>query len=136
MGDIFYPKSVDLLEKVMDLRQMRHELIASNIANANTPGYRSKDISFEKQLMSAVSTGDAGLMRTHKNHLPQSAEFSSIRPEMITPAYKNINNDLNSVDMDAELMKLSRNNVLYDAMVRILRKKMEGIEYAIREGGK
>jgi flagellar basal-body rod protein FlgB len=131
-----YPKSTAVLEKALDLRTLRHKLLASNIANATTPGYQSKDISFEKQLKSAMQPGYVSLARTTADHLPGLETLNSLDAEMIIPAQDSINNDLNSVDLEKELVKLSENNVLYNSLITVLKKQLDGIKYAIQEGGR
>jgi len=131
-----YPKSAVVLETAMDLRTLRHKFLASNIANAATPGYRSKDISFEKQLASALQPFSVHLAQTDPGHMSGPGAFSTVNYEMISPAQDSINNDLNSVDLDKELVKLSENNVLYNTLVTVLKKHLDGIRYAITEGGR
>jgi flagellar basal-body rod protein FlgB len=136
MPSTFYPKSAMVLEAAMDLRMLRHKLLASNIANATTPGYRSKDISFEKQLNSALQPFGVRLAQTNPAHMSGPGAFSTANLEVVSPAQDSINNDLNSVDLDKELVKLSENNVLYNTLVTVLKKYLDGIQYAIREGGR
>jgi flagellar basal-body rod protein FlgB len=136
MSYSLYPKSAMFLEKALDLRTLRHELLASNIANATTPGYRSKDISFEKELASALQPFGVHLAQTNPGHMSGSGAFSTVNYEVISPAQDSINNDLNSVDLDKELVKLSENDVLYNTLVTVLKKNLDGIQYAITEGGR
>ncbi len=136
MPSNFYPKSAVVLETAMDLRMLRHKLLASNIANATTPGYRSKDISFEKQLKSALQPFGVRLAQTDPAHMSGPGVFNTANFEVVSPAQDSINNDLNSVDLDKELVKLSENNVLYNTLVTVLKKYLDGVQYAIREGGR
>lgn len=136
MGDFLNSLSTRLVGRAMDLRQMRQKLIASNIANVHTPEYHSKDIKFEEQLRKAADAPTGRMLTTHPNHMGGMREVVAIQPEMITPANDLVKNDLNSVDLENEMMKLTENNVMYDALVTVLRKKFEVLDYAIREGGK
>ncbi len=131
--------SINLAQKALDMRQIRQKLISSNIANADTPSYASTDIAFEKQLKEASISHSAHsgiLLVTHPRHLQLSGNLENLRPTVITPAQAAINNDLNSVDVETELMKMAHNNTIYEALVVALHKQMQGIDYAIREGGK
>ena len=116
MGDFLNSLSTRLVGRAMDLRQMRQKLIASNIANVHTPEYHSKDIKFEEQLRKAADAPTGRMLTTHPNHMGGMREVVAIQPEMITPANDLVKNDLNSVDLENEMMKLTEN--------------------AIREGGK
>ena len=136
MGDLLNPLHFRLTEKALDMRQTRQKLISSNIANVNTPQYQSRDISFQEQLRRAAKNPRGSLYVTEASHLRSRDSLNTFRPIMTTPGQAAMNNDLNSVDMEHELMKMSENNIMYDALIMALRKGLQGIEYAIREGGK
>ncbi len=124
-----------LVEKALDFRLQRHGLIAGNIANINTPGYRSKDISFENKLRAAVGSDSMSLKKTHKNHLGHSESISEIVPDLVVPNQPAIKNDLNSVDIEKELGKMGRNNLMYSVLLQALNRKDKLLEYSITESG-
>ncbi|MBI5894333.1 MAG: flagellar basal body rod protein FlgB [Deltaproteobacteria bacterium] len=134
MGDIF-GKTVSILEKNLDLRMMRHDVIASNIANQETPGYKAKDLSFQKELNKAGAVVNAGLVRTNKAHLSGAAASSSISGiEIAERPDANSNLDNNNVNPEKEMAMMAENNIMYDAGVQLLSKKFRGLMDAIREG--
>jgi flagellar basal-body rod protein FlgB len=136
MGGFLDSFSTKLVHQAMNMRQIRQKLIASNISNVSTPQYVSQDIAFEKHLRN-FSESPNGLMKTtHPNHIKHSQGVGSFSPDLIQPAQYAVNNDLNSVDLEHEMMKMAENNVMFDALVTVLGKRFEGIDYAIREGGK
>ena len=97
--------------------------------------YVSQDIAFEKHLRD-LSESPSGMMKTtHPDHMRHSGGLGNFSPDLIQPAQYAVNNDLNSVDLEHEMMKMSENNVMFDALVTVLGKRFEGIDYAIREGG-
>jgi flagellar basal-body rod protein FlgB len=136
MGDFLNSLATRLVGRAMDLRQMRQKLIASNIANVHTPEYHSKDIKFEDQLRKAAETPKGRILTTHANHMGGMRNVLAVQPEIVSPDSDIVKNDLNSVDLETEMMKLNENNVMYDTLVTVLRKKFEVLDYAIREGGK
>ena len=65
-----FDTTMHLLAKVLDLRARNQEVIAANIANAETPGYAAQTFTFEQELQSALSTGGPRPVTSHPNHLP------------------------------------------------------------------
>jgi len=101
----------------MGLRLYRQELIASNIANADTPGYKAVDIDFQEALRiarSAANTPSLTLSGTAAGHIPGQAQ-SSAPPYPLryhTPAQPSA--DGNTVDMDVERSKFAENSVMWE----------------------
>lgn len=129
--DLFGP-TYSLLAKVLDLRSQRHSLIASNIANADTPGYHASALRFEDELMKIMSSSRGlGLTRTDPHHLPVGG-LERLRPEIITKrGMERI--DGNTVDLEEELVSLSKNQIMYDALAQILKRKFDGLSNVIKE---
>src|SRR5215470_17141467 len=67
-----FSSTLDVLHKTLDLRQQRHTVLASNIANAETPGFIAKEVRFEEALRAAATPPPppSPLTRTHPEHLP------------------------------------------------------------------
>ena len=134
----FAEPTVMLLERLLDFRMERHALIASNIANAETPRYQAADIEFEAALNSAMAfNGSALPIRTHPRHL--SVGGQELMPVSPTPAQRKprpgMGYDLNSVDLDTEMTQLVQNSLLYNATAQLLSRKFNTIRLAI-EGGR
>ena len=113
--------------RALDLRMERQGLIQSNVANMETPGYKVQDFSFAK-VMESVATGQGELRRTNPKHIavdPVEASKASAFSAEDRP-----------VDLDEEMVKLSENQLMYQAATRIVTKKFEWLKYAIDEGGK
>ncbi|MBI3584298.1 MAG: flagellar basal body rod protein FlgB [Nitrospinae bacterium] len=131
-----YGENIDIFKKVLDLRSERHNIISSNIANIDTPNYKSVDISFEEQLRSAADSGSGkGLKKTNDNHLPGGVrDIENIMPEI------NIDNtpsgiDGNNVDIDKEVTKMAENTIMYNAVAQLIRQEFEDLKYTIDQGG-
>ncbi len=136
MAGLLDSLSMRMVQKALDMRQIRQQLIASNIANVDTPHYRSKDVAFEEQLRMAAQTPRGRLATTHVAHLQGKGGLRDMRPEVVSPAQSSVKNDMNSVDLEHEMMKMAENNIMYNSLVTVLKKKFQTIETAIREGGK
>lgn len=114
-------KSINLLEKMLDVSAIKHKVIANNIANINTPGYKKMEISFSDQL-------DKAIKDTSMN------KFDTIQPKIIiaeNDKNETVRNDGNNVDMDKEISALMKNTSSYNIYSQLLAKKMELVKSAI-----
>lgn len=127
-GIFEYSKAHPFAYAALDYRSTRQDLIASNIANADTPFYRPKDIRFEEVLArkaQEVFEGDSiqelELAQTDGAHLEKfGPEF-----DKATVFFRDghmARNDGNSVDLDVETSEMGKNGVMYSALVEGLKK--------------
>ena len=117
--------SLDFQGQALQLRSERQRLIASNIANADTPGYIARDMDFAKTLQAATGTlPSAGALATsHAGHIGAGAPALSggkVASELLyaTPAQTNL--DRNTVDMDRERASFADNAIKYEATLRFI----------------
>ena len=100
------------LEKYMDLIAMRQKLVTANIANADTPGYRSKDIDFQFEFQSLV-TGES--------------------PDIVEVPNLKVRNDGNDVDLDREARLLSENTLRFSFAANVLKDEIKEVRSAITD---
>ena len=100
------------LERYMDLLSIRQKLVATNIANAETPGYQTQDIDFQSEFQSAMS----GL------------------PRVQTVAGLPAKNDGNNVSLDRESRLLAENALRFNVASNLLRGQLQMVRLAIKEG--
>ena len=123
-------------EAVLNLRGQRQQIIASNIANADTPNYKARDIDFSKALQGAMSrsAGATALATTAPNHLgtgAASSASSSGAPLLYrTPQQASI--DGNTVEMDTERNQFADNAIRYEAGLTLLSGQIKGLLAAIQ----
>lgn len=117
-------KSSQILEKMLDVASFRQKVLASNIANADTPGYKAKDISFQKELEKAVA-GPAG--KTPGKTVGQSYEVF----ETVTTMP---NRDGNTVNLDMEMARVAENTLLHNTAAQLLSMKFRMIKDIIKGG--
>ncbi len=139
-----FSATIDLLGKSVDLRTRNQNLISSNIANAETPGYTPKKLEFEEQLQSAVKKSSSRGMHsagssvtTHPAHIPLrggGGRINQVRGSIVETPAKTPGRDGNSVEMENEMSNMMQNQVLFNASVQLLAKKFEGLRSALREG--
>lgn len=133
MSSVF-DKTTDALATSLRLRQIRHNVTASNIANAETPGYKAKKVDFEEALASALDIDGLNKMETgHNDHFTTGAN-SNPAAEVYDNPDAAVNNDGNSVDMEKEMSALAENSILYKSALQLINKKMAALKYAISEG--
>lgn len=147
-------------ETALSLRAQRQQLLASNIANADTPNYKAKDIDFNSALKGALAKstspvpasgpatssarplglsspsgmlGSSGLARTSAAHLPGSTASlagNGAQVQFRTAAQGNV--DGNTVDMDAERNQFVDNALRYEAGLTLVSSKIKGLIAAIQ----
>lgn len=113
-------------EKALDLRATRQGFIQSNIANINTPGYTEQDFDFKKAMARAMAAQPA-LATTDPRHIEPG-------PVALTESFGV--DKKRPVDLDEEMLKLSQNQLMYQADAKLITKELQDIRYAIDEGGK
>ena len=126
-------KTMQALAASLKYRQLRQELIASNIANAETPGYKAKKIDFEEALARALDTDDQMSMKVTdgKHFNVGNGGFKNLQPEIVETDDGIVSQDGNTVDRDKELAEMAENKIVYDASVQLLNKKLGLLKYAI-----
>ena len=122
-------KSMKYIESAINARAVRQDLISSNIANADTPYYKSRDIDFESALIERAKKEFAkdkklALARTTPNML-EGIDDNSQKPTIFFRDGHLTRNDGNSVDLDIETTELSKNNIMYNALIETLKKETQ-----------
>lgn len=122
-------------QQALALRQQRHKVLASNIANADTPNYKARDMDFAAELKSAVARGSSGrelaLSRTAERHLPGQGPASSTKGLLYrVPDQPSL--DGNTVDMDRERAAFADNSVRYQAALTIMNSRIQGLKKAMQ----
>ena len=102
------------LEKYMDLVAARQKLVTANIANIDTPGYRTKDIQFQQEFQSLA-----------EGETPRVVDVPNLK----------VKNDGNDVSLDREARMLSENNLRFTLAENILHDRIKEIRSAIQSGG-
>jgi flagellar basal-body rod protein FlgB len=119
--------------QALSLRSERQRLLASNIANADTPGYVARDFNFAQALRDATGAGNAGatLAQSQAGHFPaQGGMGSSFALQYATPSQTNL--DGNTVDMDRERASFADNAIKYEATLRFINSHVRTMLDAIK----
>ena len=133
--DGLFGTSVELLGKTLDLRSRNHNLVAGNLANAETPGYTPKTLVFADELRGALKQRK-GPDLTNPRHIPlkgQAGELREVQGKVVEKPSATPGRDGNSVELENEMNRMVENQIMFNASVQILAKKFEGLKYAIKE---
>jgi len=125
-GKVF-DHTIGLMQDRLSLNSLNQKVISSNLANINTPGYVSKELSFEQTLRDCLDKSSLHLVASNENHLAPSdprKAMASVTTE-----------EIGEVDLEQEMMKLSRNSIEYQFITTMLNKKFALLRQAIGEGG-
>jgi flagellar basal-body rod protein FlgB len=129
--------------QALQLRGVRTEVLARNIAHADTPGYQARDVDFKAELAKRLDASDnsglrlrgthAPLRTTHSGHLPlneNSAGGSALELKYRSPLLGSF--DRNTVDTQMEQAAFAENNVQFQAALRFLNGRFQGLMTAVR----
>jgi flagellar basal-body rod protein FlgB len=134
-------------QTALSLRAERQQLLASNIANADTPNYKARDIDFKQVLQQAVQGGQAGqgnaaspasavgLVKTASGHLPGKLPAGALAQGTIQAQYRTVQQgsvDGNTVDMDTERTNFADNAIRYQASVQLINGQIRTMMSAIQ----
>lgn len=134
---VLFGNTLNMATQALNLRSRKHDMIASNLANADTPGFKAFDLLVEESLQNQNgSAANLQLKITHPGHRPAGrAAGSGVNPKIIrTPEPNNLRGDGNTVDMDREMSNLAANQLLYRASAHIVAQKFQGIKNVINGG--
>lgn len=121
----------------LNQRLVRNKVITSNIANAETPGFRALGYDFETQLRAVMDKDQPFPMKVSdprhykSNHLEADG---TILPDVFIRPTESVPEDGNTVDLDGEMGKLAKNHILYRASVELINRKVGILKYAISGG--
>lgn len=119
MSGILFDSTFTGAHRVLDLRQQQHAMTASNLANANTPGYRARYLEFSDSLSEAMT-------------LPDSA--GSIDAEVIEVEPQAMSVNGNSVFLEQEHARLRSNAVIYQGLVQGVSRRLALLKFAAADG--
>lgn len=125
--DALFGKTIEMLSAILDFRSERHKVIASNIANIDTPHYRPKDIVFKEELKAVIGDGTGITMaRSKEKHLPErSIPGNKADYEVIDSGER--------VNLDSEMAKLAENNLMHNLTIELLARKFRGLNTVLKE---
>ncbi|MEW6096983.1 MAG: flagellar basal body rod protein FlgB [bacterium] len=133
-------QTVKILENALDTAVLRQKVIADNIANVNTPGFKKSYVSFEDELSQALQKKQIPSFRaitTDPRHIqfykPQK-DPTDVKPQLHIEHDTFFRNDNNNVDINIQMANLSKNSIMYEALVNRVRGWFQLLDLVIRGG--
>jgi flagellar basal-body rod protein FlgB len=117
-----FSKTFDMLSDLVGARSQRHEVLASNVSNIDTPGYEPKDVDFQN-LLGSMQGKAIRMARTNGKHLPASTPGGNL--EIVKTGDR--------VDMDREMVSISENHLMHNAAIEMLARKFRGLQTVLKE---
>lgn len=112
----------------LSLRNARNNMLASNIANSATPGYKARDLDFDREM--AQQVGDSPVRKSATRHVDNLVGVGADRVQYRQPLNPSL--DGNTVEMSVEQMEFSENSLRYMTTLTFLNKRVAGLMSAIR----
>ncbi|MCK5680504.1 flagellar basal body rod protein FlgB [bacterium] len=133
-----FDSTSDLLFKSAQLRSQKAQVIASNIANLDTPDYKAQKFEFSDALRKASTNLSTTLpmTATHAGHFGHTSSIFSVQGHISTKENSLGGLDGNSVNLDQEMADQAINSSAYTRSIQMLKSKMSILKNAIVEGGK
>lgn len=123
---------LSIYTKALSVRTQRHQLLASNVANADTPNYKARDIDFSKAMQQAMGAREGGfsMARTASGHLAGNPAglgngLVQFRKDVQSAV------DGNTVDMDVERAQMAENAMQYEILTKLVGDRIQGMRTAI-----
>ncbi|MBE0485080.1 flagellar basal body rod protein FlgB [Marinobacter sp.] len=127
---ISFDKALGIHEHALQARVQRAEVLANNLANADTPGFKARDIDFQAMMQKAqASVSGIAMSKTHHGHMDTSSPGSDGELLYRTPHQPSL--DGNTVDAQEEQSRFMRNAMDYQASFQFLSSKFAGLTKAI-----
>jgi len=129
---INFDSALGIHADALRIRSQRAELLASNLANTDTPNYKARDIDFQSAMkMAASGQSTSGMQTSHANHIQtSSAQFNNPAVQFRIGMQDSL--DGNTVDEQVEQAQFMQNSVQYQASLNFLGGKFKGLLSAIR----
>lgn len=123
-------QGLEMFNRAIGLRAYRQQVLASNAANADTPGYKARDFDFRAAMSGAVAaSGGLGMAQTASGHLPGSAAAGGPALQYRKETQSAV--DGNTVDMDVERAQIADNALQYEILTRLIGDHLQGLRAAM-----
>lgn len=128
--------TISLLQKSLNVRSAQHQVLSSNVANADTPNYKAFEVAVDEELRK-LGTGKPRiqLARTQSSHLPvDRAEADRVTLKNAPAPELSLRADGNTVDLDRAMGELSENTIKYKTSAQLIAMKLKSLKNAILGG--
>lgn len=132
-----FGKKMQMFERSLDANLIRREVITDNIANADTPGFKRMEVSFESQLKRAIDSErepEFPALMTDERHISfdPRIDYRTVKPRITVEYDSNYRNDKNNIDIDKEMTDATKNAMQYNAMVETYTRNLKILDTVMR----
>lgn len=127
-----FSSTINSLEQGLSYSSLKQKVISENVANADTPNYKAKTVTFKSELAAAVENGFQA-RRTDYRHFDFKGASNSPYSVTARPE-QSYNHNGNSVDIDKEMSEMAENQIYYNAVADRLNGKFNSLKTVIRGG--
>lgn len=120
-----------ILKSSLDASSERGRVIAHNIANVNTKGFKASRVVFEDKLKEILQNDNIGLRVTHEGHISDGSTIPDLNYDVERDKTTSMRLDGNNVDIDKEMASLAENTILYNALVNQANSRISMRRYVI-----
>jgi flagellar basal-body rod protein FlgB len=114
---LFSDPTKGLMKRDLQLIAQKHKAVASNIANASTPGYKAVKVEFDAQLQKAVSKNNLKMVGTNAKHMSSGQSVAHVKPNITIDTTSKGRIDGNTVDLDTEMGLLTQNQIMWNSIL-------------------
>jgi flagellar basal-body rod protein FlgB len=129
-----FDQTTHFLKKALDFRARNQQVISSNIANSDTPGYIPARLEFEGHLNEAQGTSGVKLAKTQPGHIGVDGDLAGISAKVVRESQGMNIGDRNEVSVEEEMVHMAENQILYEATIQSLNKKYGLLKYIVQDG--
>ncbi len=126
---ISFDNALGIHAKALGIREGRAEILANNLVNADTPGFKARDVDFKAMLNDQID-GQLKMMTTNGKHLPHASAAADGELLYRSPLQPSL--DGNTVDTQQEMAEFTKNAMDYQASFHFLNSKFKGLRNAIK----
>lgn len=133
-----FGKSVEMLHRALTVRNLRHKIIANNIANINTPNFKRSTLNFEAELKRVLDQQSHKVqpqaLMTHPRHMSfdQPKDWKEVSPRRVLDYLTQSKNNGNNVDLEQESMEALKNQMQYNVMIQAVGDEFARINVVLR----
>jgi len=132
-----FGKQMNILERALDTSVIRREVIADNIANADTPGFKRSEVSFESQMRRAIKSEqnpEFPTLMTDKRDFSFNdfIDYRKVKPKITVEYDTSYRNDKNNVDIEKEMILATKNAMHYNAMMEVYNRNIKMLDIVMR----
>lgn len=132
MSDWLNTPALRIMEKGLDASSLRQRVLANNVANVDTPGFKRSDVNFQAALSSALGQSEVlPLKETLPGHLTGVANSPATEVKQDTST--SLRNDGNNVDIDKEMADVAKNSIYYDSVTQAISSQLGILRMVIQE---